>query len=50
MRGERNSWHNGCPQGKLSHAVVPGGQLAETAAAHAIVEAGQKLGTVVVEV
>ncbi len=37
--------------GKLSHAVVPpGGQLAETAAAHAIVEAGQKLGTVVVEV
>ncbi|WP_421701987.1 NADPH:quinone reductase [Aliiroseovarius sp.] len=36
--------------GKLTHAVVPGGTLADTAAAHAKVEAGQKLGTVVVEV
>ena len=36
--------------GKLTHAVVPGGTLADTAAAHALVEAGQKLGTVVVEV
>ncbi|WP_300515772.1 NADPH:quinone reductase [Aliiroseovarius sp.] len=36
--------------GKLSHAVVPGGSLADTAAAHATVEAGRKLGTVVVEV
>lgn len=36
--------------GKLSDAVVPGGTLADTAAAHATVEAGQKLGTVVVEV
>jgi NADPH2:quinone reductase len=36
--------------GKLSHAVVPAGQLADTAAAHAKVEDGQKLGTVVVEV
>ena len=36
--------------GALSHAVVPGGTLADTAAAHQLVEAGQKLGTVVVEV
>lgn len=36
--------------GKLSHAVVPGGTLADTAKAHQIVEAGEKLGTVVVEV
>lgn len=36
--------------GQLSHAVVPGGTLADTAKAHQIVEAGEKLGTVVVEV
>ncbi len=36
--------------GALSHAVVPGGTLADTAAAHRLVEAGRKLGTVVVEV
>ena len=36
--------------GALSHAVVPGGSLAETAAAHEMVERGEKLGTVVVEV
>ena len=31
----------------LRHAVVPGGGLAEGAAAHALVEQGEKLGTVV---
>jgi len=36
--------------GALSHAVVPGGALADMAKAHEMVEAGQKLGTVVVEV
>ncbi|MCI2399725.1 NADPH:quinone reductase [Aliiroseovarius subalbicans] len=36
--------------GKLSHAVVPGGSLADMAHAHEMVEAGEKLGTVVVEV
>lgn len=36
--------------GALRHAVVPGGALADTAAAHETVEAGQKLGTVVLEV
>ncbi len=36
--------------GKLRHAVVSGGSLAETAAAHDMVAAGEKLGTVVVEV
>ena len=36
--------------GALSHAVVPGGCLAETVAAHEKVEAGKKLGTVVVDV
>lgn len=36
--------------GQLSHAVVPGGTLADTAKAHEMVEAGEKLGTVVVEV
>ena len=33
----------------LSHAVVPGGGLADAAAAHAMVEAGEKLGPVVLE-
>ncbi|KIC39979.1 zinc-binding dehydrogenase [Ruegeria sp. ANG-R] len=37
-------------QDVLSHAVVPGGGLADAAQAHAMVEAGQKLGTVVLEV
>ena len=33
--------------GDLTHAVVPGGSLADGAAAHALVEQGEKLGTVV---
>ncbi|MEX0277565.1 MAG: NADPH:quinone reductase [Ruegeria sp.] len=37
-------------QGALKHAVVPAGTLADAAAAHQMVEAGQKLGTVVLEV
>ncbi len=37
-------------QGALSHAVVPGGNLSDAATAHQMVEAGQKLGTVVLEV
>jgi len=36
--------------GALSHAVVPGGPLANMATAHETVEAGQKLGTVVLEI
>lgn len=36
--------------GQLSHAVVPGGPLADAARAHETVEAGQKLGTVVLEI
>ncbi len=36
--------------GQLSHAVVPGGALTDMAAAHKLVEAGEKLGTVVVRV
>ncbi len=36
--------------GALSHAVVPGGTLDDIAAAHEKVEAGEKLGTVVIEV
>lgn len=36
--------------GALAHAVVPGGPFARTAAAHAIVESGDKLGTVVVDI
>lgn len=35
--------------GKLRHAVVPGGGLKDAAAAHEKVEAGEKLGTVVLE-
>ncbi|MCL6284582.1 NADPH:quinone reductase [Ruegeria sp. 2012CJ41-6] len=34
----------------LSHAVVPAGGLSDVAAGHEMVEAGQKLGTVVLEV
>ena len=37
-------------QGALSHAVVPAGGLDDAVAAHEMVEAGQKLGTVVLEV
>nr|WP_174840417.1 MULTISPECIES: NADPH:quinone reductase [unclassified Ruegeria] len=37
-------------QGALSHAVVPAGGLEDAVAAHQMVEAGQKLGTVVLEV
>lgn len=36
--------------GALSHAVVPGGSLADCAAAHRMVEAAEKLGTVVIEI
>jgi NADPH2:quinone reductase len=36
-------------KGALSHAVVPGGGLADVASAHDIVAAGEKLGTVVLE-
>lgn len=37
-------------EGALSHAVVPGGGLADCAAAHDLVAAGQKLGTVVLDI
>lgn len=36
--------------GALSHAVVPGGGLADCAAAHDLVASGQKLGTVVLDI
>jgi len=36
--------------GMLSHAVVPGGGLAECAAAHDLVASGDKLGTVVLDI
>lgn len=36
--------------GVLSHAVVPGGGLYDCAAAHEMVAAGQKLGTVVLDI
>lgn len=36
--------------GALSHAVVPGGELKDGAAAHGRVEAGEKLGTVVMSI
>lgn len=36
--------------GALSHAVVPGGGLADCAAAHDLVAAGDKLGTVVLDI
>ena len=36
--------------GALSHAVVPGGGLGDAASAHDIVAAGEKLGTVILEV
>lgn len=36
--------------GALSHAVVPGGGLGDIVAAHEKVEAGEKLGTVVLEI
>ncbi|MDA8586783.1 NADPH:quinone reductase [Rhodobacteraceae bacterium] len=36
--------------GKLTHAVVPGGRLTDGAASHDLVAAGNKLGTVVIEV
>jgi NADPH2:quinone reductase len=36
--------------GALSHAVVPGGGLADCAAAHDLVAAGSKLGTVVLDI
>ncbi len=37
-------------EGALSHAVVPGGALKDAATAHEMVEAGHKLGTVVLSV
>ena len=36
--------------GDLSHAVVPCGQLDDIAKAHQVVEAGEKTGTVVIEI
>ncbi|MBC7143117.1 MAG: NADPH:quinone reductase [Rhodobacteraceae bacterium] len=36
--------------GALGHAVVPGGPLADCASAHRLVEAGEKLGTVVLDI
>ena len=45
--GELTTW---LEQGALSHAVATTFPLAETAAAHRAVEAGEKLGTVVVEI
>jgi NADPH:quinone reductase len=36
--------------GVLSHAVVPGGSLSDCAAAHDMVAAGEKLGTVVLDI
>jgi NADPH2:quinone reductase len=36
--------------GALSHAVVPGGGLADCAAAHDLVAAGDKMGTVVLDI
>ena len=36
--------------GALAHAVVPGGGLADIAAAHRVVEHGRKLGTVVIDI
>lgn len=44
---ELNRW---LADGRLTHAVVPGGSLAEVAGAHDMVATGGKLGTVVVEV
>ena len=41
-----NAWLN---KGALSHAVVAGGRLQDAASAHQTVEAGEKLGTVVLE-
>jgi NADPH2:quinone reductase len=35
--------------GALTHAVVPGGGLADCAAAHDLVARGDKLGTVVLD-
>jgi NADPH2:quinone reductase len=37
-------------QGKLFHAVVPGGGLSEIASAHETVAAGAKIGTVVIDI
>lgn len=37
-------------QGALSHAVVPGGGLADCATAHDLVARGEKLGTVVLDI
>ena len=37
-------------EGALSHAVVPGGGLADCAAAHDLVASGEKLGTVVLDI
>ena len=42
-----NAW---LEAGALSHAVVPGGGLADAAAAHDRVMAGEKLGTVVLTI
>ena len=42
--------HTWLEAGALSHAVVPGGSLADVVSAHERVESGGKLGTVVLEV
>lgn len=42
-----NGWLS---DGALSHAVVPGGALADIARAHDLVQSGDKLGTVVLDV
>ena len=44
---EVNGW---LADGKLSHAVVPGGTLSDIAAAHDMVAAGDKMGTVVLDI
>ncbi|MEX0351384.1 MAG: NADPH:quinone reductase [Paracoccaceae bacterium] len=42
--------HTWLQQNALNHAVVPAGALSDVVSAHEMVEAGQKLGTVVLEV
>jgi len=42
--------HEWLSAGQLTHATVPGGDLKDVAQAHQIVEAGQKLGTVVIDI
>ncbi len=46
-QGQLTQW---LEAGALSHAVVPGGSLADCAAAHDLVASGDKLGTVVLDI